>query len=354
MLERWIENYFTRKLNPQKLAEHVRRINSTPSKEAQPKPSGNVKVACIQKQVIPVETGEEYAERISGFVKTAAQQGCRLVVFPEYNFFDFFGLLPGFKDLNRYLNKKAKAKTSSHGSSGNSGTGALLTLFSAVAQPTEAAILAIISQLAEIYGVYIYTGSYLVKETEGLYNAGSLVGPDGELIGTQKKIHLTDFEAEIGICRSDSLAVFPLDIGTIAIPICMDATYFETFQLARNLGADIVVIPIANNEEYNLWRALRGIWPRVQESYVYGLKASLNGWLGGMHFTGKAGIFAPIELTKKKDGVVAIAENYQGDAVVVAELDLARLAQARKDAEYYGDSNPAFEAELYAKTYGRG
>ncbi|MDI3281585.1 MAG: nitrilase, partial [Bacillota bacterium] len=111
---------------------------------------------------------------------------------------------------------------------------------------------------------------------------------------------------------------------------------------------------IANSEEYHPWKALRGIWPRVQESYVFGLKASLNGWLGGMHFTGKAGIFAPLELTEGRDGVLALAGHWEGDELVTADLNLAALRRARQEAEYWGDANPAFEAGYWERTYGRG
>ena len=101
------------------------------------------------------------------------------------------------------------------------------------------------------------------------------------------------------------MEVYSLPFGKVVCPICMDATYFETFRIARERGADIAILPIANLEEYNLWKALRGIWPRVQESYLYGLKSSLNGWIFGRHFTGKAGIFAPWPMTPNKDGVLS-------------------------------------------------
>lgn len=113
-----------------------------------------------------------------------------------------------------------------------------------------------------------------------------------------------------------------------------------------------MTIPIANNEPYHVYRSLRGIWPRVQESYVFGLKAALNGWIGGMHFTGKAGIFAPLEMTDDRNGVIAISEHHEGDELVIGDLDFAQLREVREQAEYYGDSNPAFEADYVTNTYG--
>lgn len=142
-----------------------------------------------------------------------------------------------------------------------------------------------------------------------------------------------------------------MDIGKVVFPVCMDATYFETFIMAAQKGAEIVILPIANMEEYNLWRALRGIWARVQESYVYGAKASLNGWIGGIHFTGKAGIFAPIDITENEDGIIAISPHYEGDCITTAYLDIQKLYETRKKAEYYGDVNKEFERDYYDKVY---
>src|SRR5690625_7837205 len=133
----------------------------------------------------------------------------------------------------------------------------------------------------------------------------------------------------------------------------MDATYFKTFHLVRKKGANIVIIPIANNEPYHQWKALRGIWPRVQEAYVYGLKSALTGSIAGLQFTGKAGIFAPVEMTDNKDGVIAITEKYVRNDIVIADLDVDKLINVRKNDPYQNDVNPIFEHNYYSKTYGR-
>ena len=58
-----------------------------------------------------------------------------------------------------------------------------------------------------------------------------------QIIG-QFKIHLTDFEEKLSFKRQ-FLSVHHLDIGRIAFPICMDATYFETFYAAAEQGAEL-------------------------------------------------------------------------------------------------------------------
>jgi predicted amidohydrolase len=266
-----------------------------------------------------------------------------------------------FRCLNQILNKRAvkakerekdKEKDREEESHLKGNNHFLTTIFKGVAIPTEVGINRIFSLLAKEYGIYIYSGSYLLKEKEEIYNAGSLFGPEGNLIGTQKKIHLTDFEVKIGIKRASKMEVYSLPFGKVVCPICMDATYFETFRIAREIGADMVILPIANLEEYSIWKALRGIWPRVQESYLYGLKSSLNGWIAGMHFTGKAGIFAPLLMTEGKDGILSLSPSCEGNHLITAKINIKKLYEEREKAEYQEDKNAEFEKKYIERTYG--
>lgn len=307
-----------------------------------------IRAAAVQREITAAKSIEDYINRMEGFVKSAAEQGCDIIAFPEYNFFELLGVIPGFNLLNRCLNRKAAAQDKS-GSGSN--LSRLYPLLCNISTPIQAAIESIMCGLASEYSIYIYTGSYFIKENEHLYNGGAIISREGAILGRQMKLHLTDFEEKLGIRRGNEFRSFSLDIGRIAFPVCMDATYYEVFNLARSRGCDVVVLPIANNEEYRPYRALRGIWPRVQEAHVYGVKAALNGWFCGLHFTGKAGIFAPIGMTPKGDGVVAISEQPSGDSLVVGDIDLEALCRERKEDEYYGDSNPEFERAYYYNTY---
>lgn len=310
--------------------------------------SGLVRAAAVQRRIKLAGNVEEYADAMESYVKLAAEQRCDIIAFPEYNFFDLFGVIPGFSGLDRYLNSKAAAPTAGGPAADMSG---LYPVLLRAALPMQNAIEKIMCSLALRYSIYVYTGSYFIREGGQLYNGGAVISRRGEIIGRQKKLHLTDFEERLGISRTNEFGTFSLDIGKVTFPVCMDATYYEVFSLARSHGCDIAVLPIANNEEYRLYRALRGIWPRVQELYVFGIKSALTGWFCGMHFTGKAGIFAPLGITPKQDGVVSISKDFEGDALVVGDIDLAALARARKEDEYHGDCNPEFERSYYQKYY---
>jgi predicted amidohydrolase len=355
-IEVLIERWFNKKISLERIEKYYQQLRIEKRRFLKDIDPENIRVSCVQRQIQPVKNIEEYIDMLCGFIDQAVKEGSHLVIFPEYNFFDLFSLIPGFSFLNQILNKKAiknkgEEKDREEESHLKGSNHFLATIFKGIAKPVEAGIKRIIARLAKGYGIYIYTGSYILKEKEAIYNAGSLFGSNGNLIGTQKKIHLTDFEVKLGIKKGNKMEVYSLPFGKVVCPICMDATYFETFRIAREIGADIVILPIANLEEYTVWKALRGIWPRVQESYLYGLKSSLNGWIAGIHFTGKAGVFAPLLMTKGKDGILSLSSSYEGNQLITANLSIKRLYEAREKVEYQEDKNVEFEKNFIEKTY---
>ena len=355
-MEILIEKWFERKISLERIERYYKQLRIEKRRFLEDIDLENIRVSCVQRQIYPVNSIEKYIDILCDFVDQAVKDNSHMIIFPEDNFFDLFGLIPGFSFLNQTLNKKAiknkdEVKDREEESDLKGNNYFLTTILKEFAKLVEAGMRRIVSLLAKEYGIYIYTGSYILKEKGAIYNAGSLFGPDGNLIGTQKKMHLTDFEVKLGIKRGNKMEAYSLPFGKVVCPICMDANYFETFRIAREIGADMVILPIANLEEYSTWKALRGIWPRVQESYLYGLKSSLNGWIIGMHFTGKAGIFAPLSMTEKKDGVLSLSPSYEGNHLITANLNLKKLYEAREKAEYHEDKNTEFEKNFMEKTY---
>jgi len=199
------------------------------------------------------------------------------------------------------------------------------------------------SQLARKYGIFIYSGTFIIKRRNSLYNCGFLFDRAGRMVLEQMKTHVTPFEEEIGIKCWASLETFLINDVRFAFPICMDASYFEVFRILMDMNTDVAVIPIANNENYDIYRAARGIWARVQETPMYGIKSSLNGWIMGQKFTGKAGIFAPVNLTASQNGVVAISSAPSGDFLITSLIDPSSIRLYSKNNEYSVHHNFDFE-----------
>ena len=157
-------------------------------------------------------------------------------------------------------------------------------------------------------------------------------------------------EIDWGMSAGTEFHLFETGVGRVAAPVCMDATYYETFRILELMGAEVVMIPIANPEPYNYWLALRGIWPRVQECPVYGIKSAVVGSALGFTFTGKAGVFAPVELTPDGSDVLAEVASAEEEGIAVAEIDLHALREFRCNHPWR-DSNPELYARYFPSAY---
>ncbi|MBW6463255.1 MAG: nitrilase [Firmicutes bacterium] len=332
--EKLFQRYLVWLCRPARLRRHLKSVLPQPYIPA-PVDRKRVRAAALQVELKLFKNPLAYADEMHRRVKEAFEAGAQIVAFPEYNSLPLFGMLPGIDQL-----EKSYQNAPDQSAGKNTGSGiSLADIFSFMTPAVKPFIDLLFSSLAQAYGVYIMAGSYPFAEAGTVVNRSFLYSPEGRLIGSQDKVHLLPVEAEWQLKRGRSFSHFDTPLGRLAIPVCMDATYYETFRILESHRVDIVLLPIANLEEYNYWLALRGIWPRVQESVIYGIKSSLVGSVAGFTFTGRAGIFAPLEITPKRDGVLAEVESFSSEAMAVAELNLDALHQLRLNHPWR-DHNP--------------
>jgi predicted amidohydrolase len=218
-------------------------------------------------------------------------------------------------------------------------------VFRAVAPAARKIYVETFSTLARKFGIHLMAGSIILPENDGkLYSHTHLFAPDGRLIGTQCKLHL--FTSEEGwLTPGNDLRVFDLPFGRVAMPICMDYTYWETARLAYLAGAEILVDPAADDAGDNDWLAARGVRMRVQESPCYGLHVFMVTDFFGLHWRGQSSVYAPVGLLPSGQRTLAQAESDDREQVVVCDLDMAALRAFR--AEHPLDFNvPLYEKYL--------
>lgn len=354
-LNGWKEKLYRRYLlwicRPARLKRHLNKVLPS-SKIAANYDRRMVRAAALQIEIKLVKDPIAYLDEMHRHVRKAVEEKADLVVFPEYNNLHLLSLLPGFEKMEEEYRKTAK-KEGSLGKTEDASSGedvSLTDIFSYMSPAIEPLIETLFSRLAKAYGIYIMSGSYTLSDNGRVVNRSFLYGPDGNLVGNQDKVHLLPVEEEWKLKRGSSFSSFETELGTLAIPVCMDATYYETFRILEQKGTDIVLLPIANMEEYNYWLALRGIWPRVQESLLFGVKSALVGSIAGLTFSGRAGIFAPLEITPQKNGVLAEVEQYHREAVAAADLDLDALDELRRNHPWR-DSNRTLYRRYFPKIY---
>ena len=95
-------------------------------------------------------------------------------------------------------------------------------------------------KIARKYGCYLVWGMPERDATTGLfYNSAAIVGPEG-FVEKYRKTHLWESEAHWSAWGDMGVPVFDTRFGRVALLICQDANYVETFRLAALRKADIV------------------------------------------------------------------------------------------------------------------
>jgi 5-aminopentanamidase len=155
-----------------------------------------------------------------------------------------------------------------------------------------------------------------------------LIGDDGELIGRYRRTTpcgpyiYGDIPAwEFVYAEADELPVFETRLGRIGLLVCSEVYVPELTRVLVLQGAEIVLFPAggAINELLDSWRTM--VRARAIESLVYAA-ASQNLYADGEE---GVGIIAAPE-------AVLAASTQEG--LVVADLDLERLAYLRREEEH--------------------
>jgi len=99
----------------------------------------------------------------------------------------------------------------------------------------------VFAEAAQRLGIHIVAG---VAERAGtrLYNSALFAGPSGH-IGVYRKLHLWNNENLFFEPGDLGVPVFDTPLGRIAMAICYDGWFPETYRLAAVQGADIVCVP---------------------------------------------------------------------------------------------------------------
>ncbi|MEX2356023.1 MAG: nitrilase-related carbon-nitrogen hydrolase [Thermaerobacterales bacterium] len=305
-----------------------------------------LRLAAVQMQLELVGSPEAYVEQVVALGRQAAEQGAQLIAFPEDTSTPLLGLLPGFKELARQpLDDALKSMGE---------TVKPVDVFRLAGTPVRRIYTAVFSEVARRLQVYVHGGSALLPGADGhVYNVAHLFGPDGRLLGMQRKAHLLPLESEWGLSTGDSLQVIDTAMGRVGIPVCMDATYWETFRILYLQGADLAVLPAANPEPYDEWRVIRGLWARLQESPMYGIQSCMVGNLFGMTLTGRSGIFGPAAISPQGDGVWARLDDPESEGVAAATVDLKALYAHRTSMGLDQAFNPILYERYFPEVYQR-
>ncbi len=105
-----------------------------------------------------------------------------------------------------------------------------------------------------------------IEDRDGaLYPTAVLIGPDGDIIGRYRKVHLDQFERPWATA-GDSFPVFTSALGNVGIMLGYDGLFPESSRVMTLEGADVIAWPCA--WRHRLERTLLAV-PRAADNRVY-------------------------------------------------------------------------------------
>jgi predicted amidohydrolase len=180
---------------------------------------------------------------------------------------------------------------------------------------------------------------------EATFNSAAWID-DGAPLHVHRKLYLCDYppfdEHEL-YAPGDELRAFDTAFGRVAILTCNDAWQPFLPALAAHDGAELLVIPAASSttvaEAEPYWRDLTRFYARLLQCYV--VFANQAGSNGGFTFWGGSHVVDP-------HGEV-VAEAGPEETVLMADVDLARVAARRAELPLLRDLRPSLLASELAR-----
>ena len=256
-------------------------------------PTGTVKVACVQ--MAPPAEGTK-KDRIDHALSLIEQlPPVDLIVLPE--------LWPvGFFRFERYKEESEFLEES-----------------------LEGGVVAAIREVAVRRKAFVLGGSFVERaERDRFHNTCYLLGPDGALLMTYRKMHVFGYrskEADL-LTPGDSIAVAETAIGPVSATTCYDLRFPELYRALVDAGAQVVLVPSAwPMERLDHWSVLNQV--RALENQMYVVACNMAGEEGGTTLAGNSMVVDPW------GEVIARAD--EGEQVLLAELDMNRLHHLREE-----------------------
>ncbi|MGH3327603.1 MAG: carbon-nitrogen family hydrolase [Streptomycetales bacterium] len=192
------------------------------------------------------------------------------------------------------------------------------------AEALDGPTVSVIGAAAREIGSLVHAGSIVERAADGrLYNTSVLVGPDGSIRATYRKIHRFGFsegEAEL-LSPGDEVVTHETAFGVLGFATCYDLRFPEQFRKLLDRGAEILLVPAA-------WPARRiAHWrlfarARAVENQMFVVACNTTGIQREVLLGGHSVVVDPWG--------DAVAEAGAGEEVLTAELDTALVAKTRE------------------------
>ena len=204
-------------------------------------------------------------------------------------------------------------------------------LFATIVDEEADASLATFRELARKLGIYVHVGSLAIKVShDRAANRGFLIDPKGEIAARYDKIHMFDVDLSGGESYRESRTYRPgeqavlsdLPWGRLGLTICYDLRFPALYRALAEAGASMLAIPSAFTKQTGEahWHVLMRARAIENGSFVFAAAQ------GGTHENGRE-TYGHSLIVDPWGSI--LAEGGTEPGVIMAEIDMAQVAQAR-------------------------
>ena len=232
------------------------------------------------------------------FIKEASENNADLILFPEVQLTEFFPQYKG-QDVTQYR----------------------LHLDSKEVKMFQSA--------SKKYSIISVPNVYLEEEGKP-YDASLMIDNNGEIIGTQKMVHIAQakqfYEQDYYTPSNDGFKVFDTEYGKIGIVVCFDRHYPESIRTEALMGADLILIPTVNTktEPSEMFE-----WELRVQAFHNSVSIAMCNRVGDevvMNFSGESIVVGPSGEVIKKAG--------DQEELIYVDIDLSNSKKIRESRPY--------------------
>ncbi len=193
---------------------------------------------------------------------------------------------------------------------------------------------------------------YLIRSGGRVYNQATVINKKGEVEGFYRKVQPTAAERRT-VTPGNSLPVFKLDFGIIAIMICMDIYFAEIPRIYAFKGAEVVFWPTVSHGPTQ--ESLRSqLVTRAMDNSLVMVESNLAGHPPYAPYTGR---FHPAtaRIVDHNGDIIAQTGRRHGVAIADVDLDEVRLTSNcvlfREPDHIREDLKSITRLDLYGEEY---
>ncbi|MCL7452733.1 MAG: carbon-nitrogen hydrolase family protein [Anaerolineae bacterium] len=200
--------------------------------------------------------------------------------------------------------------------------------FTEMAERVPGQAVNLLAQRAADYSTHIVFGLVSKEKVESiLYNAAVVIGPDGELLGEYRKLHLPG-EERLAFRPGYRLLTFEASFGEIGVVLGWDLAFPEAARSLALEGAEVLCVcanwghapNVERDQPVQEWRTY--VQARALENAFYVVASNRIGEEYSYRFVGESMVVGP-----RGEVYASIDEEIEGYAVATVDLDAVRRAR---------------------------